>query len=97
YISHMIWEDAAPSLIGGGKDLIQYFVGATPSQDVLQLLRMPQYVDTNGNLVNDSNLQLSVENTNRLQGASPGEVLYSKYSHDEGASVVWRPDSSTEN
>ncbi|PHS65798.1 MAG: hypothetical protein COB00_10545 [Alcanivorax sp.] len=92
YIDHYIWQERAPSLTGGGPDLIQYFVGAAASRNVLQLLRLPQSVDRNVNLINDSTAYPEV-----LPGASQShdDAEYPAYQLSETAGVNWQSDTST--
>ncbi|MGB1765167.1 Ig-like domain-containing protein, partial [Alloalcanivorax xenomutans] len=91
YTDHYIWQESSPSLTGGGPDLVQYFVGAPSSRNVLQLLRLPQTVDKNVNLINDSTISTS----NVLTGASQDDAEFPAYQIDETAHIDWQPDGST--
>ncbi|SOC24991.1 Ig-like domain-containing protein, partial [Alloalcanivorax xenomutans] len=91
YTDHYIWQEEAPDLIGGGPDLVQYFVGVPPSKNVLQLLRLPQGVDRNLNLINESSDNMETIVT----GLATPNVEFRQYAHDETNHITWQPDSST--
>ncbi|WP_159661822.1 Ig-like domain-containing protein [Alcanivorax xiamenensis] len=56
-----ITTTAAPSSKGGGPDMIQYFIGAQSSTNILQVLSTTPSSDTNNNLVHDKNRTLGSE------------------------------------
>jgi|UPI00083059A1 hypothetical protein len=91
---HFLWSEEVPLPTAGGPDLTQYFMGAPPSTDVLQVLRLPLNVDTNSNLINDSTAQ-GFTDPGVVSGQSKALTEFRGYQISENAHVDWQPDPST--
>ncbi len=90
---YYIWQEDAPLLTGGGPDLTQYFRGTSKSKSVLQLLRLADNLDTNSNLVDDSNSVLVAGDF--TPGTSYSNAEYWQYDRGETGSIEWNSDLAT--
>ncbi|KYZ85040.1 hypothetical protein A3Q32_21340 [Alcanivorax sp. KX64203] len=94
--TQFVWNEMTPMPTGGGPALTQYFKGALPTENVLQLLRLPLNVDTNNNLVDDSTVQM-FDQPGVLGGASKPFTEFRGYQISETGHIDWQSDLSTAN